>query len=156
MNKKKTIIIVVVLIAAIAIWYFVIRKKPTASTTQSIAVGDQPQSTGSPTEVPTGVQALPAATQPSQTLDVSQATTSTGQPSNTDKSVVSNWFNTLGAANKQQAFAMLPSMTPQELSNMAIILTQYWPTGTPVTPALRTFWDTWRVKYHILDGTYNP
>ena len=71
---------------------------------------------------------------------------------------VTSWFNTLDAGNKNQAFSQLPNMTEDELTALCLIFDQ-WAAGHS-TVALGmpqsyiTFWNSWRVKYHILDGTY--
>lgn len=73
------------------------------------------------------------------------------------KNRVTTWFNTLSAGNKAQAFAMLPQMTEDELTALCLIFDE-WAAGHVAPPALAQkyidFWNSWRVKYHILDGTY--
>lgn len=68
--------------------------------------------------------------------------------------IVQGWFNTLDAANKQQALAQYGNMTDAELTELADIIVNVWGTGGKPSAAQTDFWNAWRVKYHILDGTY--
>lgn len=71
---------------------------------------------------------------------------------------VTSWFNTLDAGNKAQAFAQLPNMTEDELTALCLIFDQWAAGHTTVAQGMPQsyidFWNSWRVKYHILDGTY--
>lgn len=64
------------------------------------------------------------------------------------------WAETLDVANKAQFDKMLPSMTPGEIACMTDIIINDFNGNHITTPAQRSCWDSWRVKYHILDGTF--
>jgi len=66
---------------------------------------------------------------------------------------VTQWATTLGPNNQAQFNKALPSMTSDELGNLNNIIVNYWYKNIPITDSLRSFWDSWRVKYHILDNT---
>lgn len=70
--------------------------------------------------------------------------------------VVQGWFNSgaLDPANKQQAFAQFGNMTADEVNELADIIVNVWGTGSKPSAAQTDFWNQWRVKYHIDDGTY--
>lgn len=71
-------------------------------------------------------------------------------------STILPWMNNLGVANKQQALKMYPSMTTAEKTALSDIILNVWTGKRPQTKADTDFWNTWRVKYHIEDGTFNP
>lgn len=80
-------------------------------------------------------------------------TAGTGTASSQDL-VLTNWFDSLDPANKNQAYAMLPNMTTDEKNQMANIIVNVWMKQVSPTSDQVNFWNTWRVKYHIEDGTF--
>jgi hypothetical protein len=169
---KKEYVIILLIAAVAAIWYFFIHK-PDAST---LAANVIPAGGTSAAPVPAmAVQgpATPAAnataTAPSQVLTAPDVVTpaaasvpsTTTAPAATPDSIILPWMNSLGVANKQQSLTMYPNMTDAEKAALADIIANVWSAaGTPghraLTSADTAFWNAWRVKYHILDGTYNP
>jgi hypothetical protein len=84
-------------------------------------------------------------------------TTATTPAANANSAtIVQGWFNSgaLDPANKQQAFAQFGNMTADEVNELADIIVNVWGTGSSPSAAQTAFWDEWRVKYHIDDGTY--
>lgn len=163
---KKEYVIILVIAALALIWYFFIRNKnqtPAAAAIPGTAVAE-------PSPVLAVVNAPPAqlatATAPSQTMTTPAvvAQPSTGvqpvymtviDPSQFD-AIILPWMNSLGVANKQQALKMYPTMTDMEKSALADIILNVWGGKRPQTSDDTLFWNTWRTKYHILDGTYSP
>jgi hypothetical protein len=68
--------------------------------------------------------------------------------------VVTDWVGTMDVANRNQFYAQLKVMTQADINGLQDIIVNDWEGTGIATPAQRAFWDTWRVKYHILDGTY--
>jgi hypothetical protein len=70
--------------------------------------------------------------------------------------VVQGWFSSgaLDAANMQQAYAQFGNMTADEVNQLADIIVNVWGTGSKPSAAQTDFWNAWRSKYHIDDGTY--
>jgi hypothetical protein len=67
---------------------------------------------------------------------------------------INQWINTISVANANQARLALTQMSQDEVAGLYdIVHNDFYGNGI-TTPAQRTFWDTWRVKYHVLDGTY--
>lgn len=67
---------------------------------------------------------------------------------------VRTWVESLDAANQAQANKALLIMPQSEIDSLEdIVHNDFYGNGI-TTPAQRTFWDMWRVKYHVLDGTY--
>ena len=163
--KKETVIILV--IAALAlVWYFFFYKK------NQTAVIQTPVGTLAAPVTQAGVlNSLPStnatATSPSQTLtavDVVSTRPSTGvnpvglttiDPSQYD-AIILPWMNSFGSANKAQALKMYPSMTDAEKAMLADFIVNLWPGKRAQTADDTAGWNAWRVKYHILDGTYSP
>jgi hypothetical protein len=141
MNKKALIIVGVIAVAAL-IWYFMFYKKatPGASTTAVTPALPGGSSGGSPVTIVPGVQ----------TLDT---TGGASGAQNTNLSIVQGWSNTLPALDKQHINAALPLMTADEIATLAGIINT-WTSGNPVSAAQTAFWNAWRVKYHVLDGSY--
>jgi predicted negative regulator of RcsB-dependent stress response len=96
---------------------------------------------------PVNVPGLAPANMPAGNGPVSLASTPDGV-------TVSNWMNTLDTANRTQALAELQYMTADELSQMANIINNVWAKGLSADSEETDFWNAWRVKYHVLDGTY--
>lgn len=146
--KRKTIIIVGVLVIAILIFLWIKnRKSATGATTAGTATGGGASgSTG-------GTPATTTNTNPVTGQSTQQYTAAGGAEVPT---AVTNWAKQgMGPANQAQFFKMLPSMTSSEINQLYDIIINAWGKGVNPTPAQVQFWDTWRVKYHILDGTYN-
>jgi len=69
--------------------------------------------------------------------------------------IVRQWFDSLDAANKNQAYAQLPNMTSTDIAGLVDLIDNAWGSGIDkTTDSERAFWNAWRLKYHILDGTY--
>lgn len=68
--------------------------------------------------------------------------------------VIQQWINTLDTANQAQANKALPLMSQDEIAGLYdVVHNDFYGNGI-TTPAQRDFWNAWRVKYHVLDGTY--
>lgn len=68
--------------------------------------------------------------------------------------VINQWINTLDPANANQARNALSVMTQAEIASLYdIVQNDFYGNGI-TTDAQRTFWNAWRVKYHVNDGTY--
>lgn len=67
---------------------------------------------------------------------------------------IQQWIATLDPANAAQATRALPLMTQDEIAGLYdVVHNDFYGNGI-TTDAQRTFWNAWRVKYHVLDGTY--
>lgn len=104
-----------------------------------------------------------AAASPGGTLPLSTNQANTGFSSaptpaaNANSATVVQGWMTSGAldpANQKQALAQFGNMTADEVNEMADIIVNVWGTGSAPSAAQTEFWDAWRVKYHIDDGTY--
>lgn len=164
--KKQTVIIIVAIAALAALYYFFIYKNNQTATTPGIitpgATGAAPVSQAAVVNGPPSVNAT--ATGASQILTGS-ATDATPAPqpganaainSTQYDAIILPWINSLGVNNKQQALTMYPQMTANEKAALADIIANVWTGHRPQTSDDTAFWNQWRVKYHILDGTYSP
>jgi hypothetical protein len=165
--KKQTVIYIVAIVILAALYYFFIYKKNQTDATAVITIP------GGPIAAPVTQAAvingppsiLAAATAASQTLStvpdviavpaVQPGVAAPISSSQYDATILP-WLNSLGVANKQQALKMYPSMTEQEKASLADIIANVWGGKRAQTSADTIFWNTWRTKYHILDGTYSP
>ena len=160
---KKEYVIIIVAIALLAVWYFFIRKSSVA-TANNVLAGAASPSSESPSVGGTTPALNATATQPSQTLapDVvspAQSLIPTQDNAiNTSQydAIILPWMNSLGAANKARALLEYPSMEPEEKGALADIIANVWTKNRPQTQDDTDFWNAWRTKYHILDGTYSP
>lgn len=87
-----------------------------------------------------------------QTLQQSAQTTASGTVIPAD---IHTWVNSISsAANQAQANKALAIMPQSEIDSLEdIVHNDFYGNGI-TTPAQRAFWDMWRTKYHVLDGTY--
>jgi hypothetical protein len=68
--------------------------------------------------------------------------------------VINQWVATLDPANANQARNALAVMTQDEIAGLYdIVQNDFYGNGI-TTDTQRAFWNAWRVKYHVLDGTY--
>lgn len=68
---------------------------------------------------------------------------------------ITQWMNTLTGGNRTAALAALPVMTQDEIAGLYdIVANDFYGNGI-TTPAQTAFWNAWRVKYHVNDGTYS-
>lgn len=74
--------------------------------------------------------------------------------SNPGDNVILNWFQSLSPANAQQALSQWPNMTTADKAGLYDLIANDWQGGQGNTPARIAFWNSWRVKYHVNDGTY--
>lgn len=158
---KKEYVVLIAIVALAAIWYFFFRN------TNAVTIPGQTAIT--PTNPAPALWGQPAtnatATAPSQTLTTPATTGSPSTPvqpvymSTVDPSqydaVILPWMNTLPVNNKQQALSKYPSMSSAEKAALADIIINVWGGKRPQTQADTDFWNAWRVKYHIMDGTIN-
>jgi hypothetical protein len=164
MKKGYVIIIVIALLAAI--WYFFFRKDASNTTAAAvIAPGGALTPAGTSPIMSPNLNAT--ATQASQVL-TGPAVVSAGIPASMSPSadvaidpsqydaIITNWMNSLGSANKMQALSIEPSMSLTEKAALADIIQNVWTGNRAQTVADTNFWNAWRVKYHVLDGTYSP
>lgn len=141
MNKKTMIIIGVVALGVIV--YIIWKKK------QQQAPG-VPSTGGVP--APASTPAVTTSTNPVTGQSTNSYTAAGGYPV---PLAITDWAKTIAPNNQAQFFKCLPLMTSGEIDALYDIIINQWGKGASATPAQRNFWDTWRVKYHILDGTYN-
>jgi hypothetical protein len=167
--KKQTILIIVVIAILAALWYFFFYKKNQTTTTATIAPGEPSASpvtreaviNGAPSVLATATGAsqtlttAPDVTSPRPVLAVVPGVVSTIDATQFD-AVILPWMNNLGVANKQQALKIYPSMTTNEKAALADIILNVWGGKRPQTSDDTLFWNNWRTKYHVLDGTYSP
>lgn len=66
---------------------------------------------------------------------------------------VTDWLKTLPPNNQAQAFKMLPTMTANDIAGLQDLILNLWAAGKQPTAAQTAFWNAWRTKYHINDGT---
>lgn len=75
------------------------------------------------------------------------------QPTNAVPADIYQWIATIPPNNQVQAKNALLLMSAQEIAGLEdIVHNDFYGNGI-TTSAQRLFWDTWRVKYHVLDGT---
>jgi hypothetical protein len=146
-----------VIIALILIWYFFIRKP---DVSQIAATQVTPGVTG-PVITPAPGNVIAAPVNPVTALGQSQTLDTTpniaqGAPNTTFDAIIYPWFNSLSMGNKTQAYAMYPQMSQAEKSALAHLIQigfgQISPKAADGSDDL--FWNTWRQKYGILDGTH--
>ena len=164
--KKQTIIIIVAIAALAALYYFFIYKKnQTAAAPATIAPGVPSAAPVSQAAVVNGPPSVNATATGASQILTGNATDATPAPqpgavASVDPTqydaIILPWINSLGVNNKQQALTMYPQMTASEKASLADIIANVWTGNRPQTSADTLFWNAWRVKYHILDGTYNP
>lgn len=172
--KKETIIIIVAIAALAALWYFFIYKKKQTTTpaVSMIAPGEPVAAPVTQAAVVNGPPSMNAtAIGASQTLTTVPETTAPSvvsprpavQPgvvvpitSSVYDATILPWMNSLGINNKTQALKIYPSMTDAEKASLADIILNVWGGKRPQTPQDTAFWNAWRVKYHVNDGTYSP
>jgi hypothetical protein len=76
-------------------------------------------------------------------------------PANNVPADIYQWIATISPGNQVQAKNALLLMSPAEIASLEdIVHNDFYGNGI-TTSAQRLFWDTWRVKYHVLDGTVN-
>lgn len=61
----------------------------------------------------------------------------------------------LSPANSARFFAVQNLFTTDEIDGLNDLVVNDWEGGQGNTAARTAFWNNWRVKYHIADGTYN-
>jgi hypothetical protein len=130
-KKNDNTFLLLGLAAAAGIGYYFYTKQSTPAAVPGAAVLPNP-----------GTGPVTYSTAPTPAANVNSAT------------VMQGWFNTLSPGNKQQAFAQFGNMTADEVNEMADIIVNVWGTGSQPSADQTAFWNMWRVKYHIDDGTY--
>lgn len=150
---KKTMTILLIAAASIFVLWYLTKDKTVANTEPTGGTTAAPAAPISTSGATTTNDATVTAGKNSQTLTETSATT--GSPSNTLDAAIYAWFNGLSAGNKAQAYKMYPSMTDSEKASLYDIIINEWQNGGPATTTRVNFWNNWRIKYHILDGTYS-
>lgn len=154
-KKDKGTYVIVGLGAAALIYYFYNKNKATSAIPTVAPVTEPGITTPS-----TPITALPV----TPTLQTGQLTTAlynpaptpTGVPLSSQQQTVMAFFKTdLDEANLNQFMNSYPSFTDSEWAGLWDLVVNDWQGGQGNTPQRKQFWDTWRVKYHILDGTYS-
>jgi hypothetical protein len=130
-KKKNDWLLPVGILGAIGL-YFYFKQQPVAAA---------------PAIIPSG--AIPMST----TVNSTDTSAPAPSVSSTD-TVVQTWMNTLPPNNRAQALSQFPNMTAAEKNELADIITNAWGKGVPPTSNQINFWNTWRVTYHVDDGTY--
>lgn len=169
--KKETVIYIIAIAALAALYYFFIYKKKETTTqtaivptpggtvaapvTQAAVVNGPPAINATATGASQTLTTAPDVTSPRPVMAVQPGAVVTIDSSQYD-AIDLPWINSLGVANKQQALKMYPQMTMDEKAKLADIITNVWGGKRAQTADDTLFWNTWRVKYHILDGTYSP
>jgi hypothetical protein len=139
MSKKKNNTTTLLLVAGVAAVGYYLYTKSAAGSSGVVAPGlPTTLSTGSLPNTGTGSLATPL---PSTANDPRLV-------------VINEWVNTLDAANANAARNALAIMSQDEIASLYdIVQNDFYGNGI-TTDAQRAFWNTWRVKYHVNDGTY--
>lgn len=147
MAKKNNTLL---LVGGVAVVGFLLWKRSAAAQLPA------PVPTGAPGLNPTLNSALVTPTQAMTATTANQVQPSqvvTVAAGNQVPPDILQWVGTLSPANQVQAKNALQVMTSQEIAGLEdIVHNDFYGNGI-TTPAQRTFWDAWRVKYHVLDGT---
>jgi predicted membrane-bound mannosyltransferase len=127
------------LIAAVAVGGYFLWKK-SAAPAVAPATGLTPTLTGDYSTAPT--------------IGTGSASTPLPSTANDPRLIeINQWVGTLSVGNQNQARAALSQMSQAEIAGLYdIVHNDFYGNGI-TTPTQRVFWDTWRVKYHVLDGT---
>ncbi len=134
---------------ALAVWYFFFRNTAAAAPAPTSAIPGNTANYNGP-----GIDmASPGTVSPLTGVSTAAAGYPTQNQNNTNIVIV-NWMNTLSPANRNQALSQLPNMTVDETNELADIIVNVWAKGIAPSATQTAFWNAWRVKYHILDGTY--
>lgn len=134
--KQNTVLI---LVGAGLVGYYLYKRNQAATMLPATAQ----------TAAPSGTMPLLAAPM------VNAATVSVPLQGPTVPPAVKTWVDSaLDKANRDQFYSMLPTMSQNDLDSLNDIIVNDWGGTGVATTAQRTFWDSWRVKYHILDGTF--
>ena len=139
MGKKKSNSTTLLLVAGVAaVGYYLYTK----SAVQPAVL----QSNGLPTTLSTG--SLP------NTGTGSAATPLASTANDPRLLVINQWINTLSPGNATAARNALMIMSQSEIASLYdIVQNDFYGNGI-TTDAQRSFWNAWRVKYHVDDGTY--
>jgi hypothetical protein len=102
-----------------------------------------------------GLTPVLTSTQSAPTVGTGSAATPTPSLANDARiPEIQQWIATLDAANAAQATRALQIMSQDEIAGLYdVVHNDFYGNGI-TTDAQRTFWNAWRVKYHVLDGTY--
>lgn len=153
-NKKVLIILgVITLVVLIYLWW---KNNNAAAVTQTVTT----PSTSATTTPTTGTVPITSGT-PAVTSIGNPVTGQTSQAYTASNgavdvpSTITQWAQSLPPNNQAQFFKMLPSMSGSEISSLNDIIINAWGKGANPSAAQTAFWNTWRTKYHILDGTVN-
>jgi hypothetical protein len=149
-KKNNTVLILGIAAVGFYLW------KRNQAQGQPVALmpgsGLNPTLPTSPVSSPSFIQPVTQAAPVSQVQNVQPSPVSSGVTIPAD---VYTWIGTLDLANQGQANKALTLMSQSEVNSLEdIVHNDFYGNGITTT-AQRQFWDAWRVKYHVLDGTYS-
>lgn len=72
-----------------------------------------------------------------------------------DMQTILNWVGSLSQARQNQFYATAPLYTADEWKGLRNLVVIAWAQGQGQKASDVDFWNYWRVKYHIADGTIN-
>lgn len=98
----------------------------------------------------TGTPAVTTTVNPVTGQTTASYTSAGGNPVPT---AITDYFKTLPPNNQAQAFKMLPQMTDSDIAQLSDIIMNVWGKGASPNAAQTGFWNAWRKKYGILNGT---
>jgi hypothetical protein len=167
MEKKSNIWEWVAVLGGAGVLYYLYSKnKTTTVTTTTVAtpvispVSSLPASTTASVIDPGVTQPVTVTVTPDSLLPV-VPTVATATPTNAatysanQQQVIDYFKSDLDEANLNQFLNNEANFTPAEWAGLYDLLVNDWEGGQGNTPARVQFWNNWRTKYHILDGTYS-
>lgn len=166
MEKKSKIWQWAAILGGAGLVYYFYNKNKTATTTTTTTTVTTPApvsalptastviTPGLPVTPPSTVTILTPETFAPAQLPAAPAPVNAAAASTDQQTVIDYFKSSLDEANLNQFNNSMASFTPAEWSALWDLLVNDWRGGQGNTPARMQFWDTWRTKYHILDGTY--
>lgn len=160
-NSGKWLLLGAVLVGG----YFLLKKNaaaaaPSLPPTTPPAPGTTTPVTTTTTTGPTGATPIQSATAApivatDLTMPADAGQSSLSVPYDTRMATLQQWAEGyMGAGDLAQWNTMKAFFTQDEWNGLYDLYFNAWVGGQGATPARTAFWDTWRVKYHILDGTH--
>lgn len=159
MNKGQKLISIYVGLVALAVLIYLWWKNNSAATVVSPtattpATSPNTTSTTGPVPVTANTTYVAQVQNPvtGQTSNSYYAANGTVEvPAVVIQTAQSDW----GPNNFAQFLKMLPQMSASEIQSLNDLMVNAWGKGATPTAAQVSFWNAWRSKYHIEDGTVN-
>lgn len=173
-TKKNKIWEYAAILGGAGLLYYFYNKNQTATTTLTTSTTTTPVTTVIPPATtatlpppPSTIAPLPVTVVPAQMVTVTPdivapattaataATAAAASLTDAQQKVIAFMRTDLDEANLAQFLNSYPSFTAAEWAGLYDLIVNDWQGGQGNTPARVLFWNTWRSKYHILDGTFN-